>query len=406
MDAGPFPKKARLSFSLGKPETAAFESNEPKLSDTRARRKSSLVSSFINPALSDAKFKLSTGSFSSSNPDLAKSSSLSKFQELLHNPPKTDSPARGASLMDVISAGVAESVGKKQNMEDRHELVLDVGNHGTGTDGSKNKEVASTPIPHAFFGVYDGHGGPRAAEYVAQHLHKAVVDHPAFEEDTETALREGFKKVEELFSEKVLTENWDGLTGTTVCIALLGGSYLYVANVGDSGAVLCRNGKPMKLSYPHTPRNELEKDRVLSEGGVLQSERLCHPVWNPKLINIAVTRAIGDIYYKHAQFVNDKKSGLIAEPEIARVVVTKDDEFLLLATDGFWDVISPKEAVEFVKQCRSQAKDPEEVCQELTNLALCRATKDDVTVLLVNFQDETSGDGSSTNLSGQSYSRN
>lgn len=57
-------------------------------------------------------------------------------------------------------------------------------------------------------------------------------------------------------------------------------------------------------------------------------------MWNPGLINIAVTRALGDIYYKNPKYVEDKCSGMIAEPEIVKLVLTKEDEFLVLATDG------------------------------------------------------------------------
>lgn len=54
-------------------------------------------------------------------------------------------------------------------------------------------DTPMTQIPHAFFGVYDGHGGSKAAEFVAQKLHKAVVDNPYFDSNVEEALRTGFR---------------------------------------------------------------------------------------------------------------------------------------------------------------------------------------------------------------------
>lgn len=78
------------------------------------------------------------------------------------------------------------------------------------------------------------------------------------------------RQVEDQLTEKVLKENWDGLTGTTVCVALIEGNHLYIANLGDSGAILCRNGECLKLSYPHIPKNELEYKRVIQAGGIIQ----------------------------------------------------------------------------------------------------------------------------------------
>src|SRR4051812_26913640 len=105
-------------------------------------------------------------------------------------------------------------------------------------------------------------------------------------------------------------EDLDGLLGSCVCVALIHGNTLYVASVGDSAAILCRKGEHLKLTYPHTPKNKSECKRVLELGGKIkvcnstllahyfQHDRLCHPKWNPSFVNIGVTRAIGDVYFK------------------------------------------------------------------------------------------------------------
>lgn len=90
----------------------------------------------------------------------------------------------------------------------------------------------------------------------------------------------------------------------------------------------------------HNLKNEAEKERVLKVGGQIvphripAMQRLGHPVWNKNLINIGVTRSIGDFYFKDPQFVQDKQSGLIAEPDVTDDVLTTKDEFLIIASDG------------------------------------------------------------------------
>jgi serine/threonine protein phosphatase PrpC len=302
-------------------------------------------------------FKLRSGSFSSNS--------------------RVFGQARGASLQDLIY-GVFETKGGRPEMEDRHEVIP------FSTWDSNNPSAQG---PHfALFAVYDGHGGIQAAEYVRKVLHDNVLKNPHFTLDPERAIFEGFYKTETDFTSKVLLENMDGLIGTTACLALIYENILYLANVGDSGAILWNstNDEIIQLSHPHTPVNPTERTRVEHAGGVIVNNRLGHPAWNASLINIAVTRAIGDVYFKHERFVDGKHSGLIAEPEITQVLLTTDYCFLLLASDGFWDVVSPREAVDFVKD--NPHKDPSSISKELAELALNHSSGDNITVLVVMFK--------------------
>jgi len=116
----------------------------------------------------------------------------------------------------------------------------------------------------------------------------------------------------------------------------------------------------------------------------MKGNRLCHPKWNSSLVNIALTRAIGDVYFKEPQFTDNLQSGLIAEPDIIEVVLTKDDAFVFLASDGYWDVITPQETVKLIED-NERGLTPTEMCQFLTETALKRASSDNVTALLINL---------------------
>lgn len=189
-------------------------------------------------------------------------------------------------------------------------------------------------------------------------------------------------------------------------------------------AIVCRNGKPVELTTPHTLKDKGERERVEKVGGRILEERfvflvkwlisrLAHPVWNPRLINIGVSRALGDLYFKSDKFtglingktdsVEGKPSGLISVPEVRKFYLTDADKFVLLATDGilkrppssyhlgFWDVVTQQEAIDFV--LKSLELPATEICKNLTDMVANKAANscwdDNATVLLVKLKGDT-----------------
>jgi len=122
-------------------------------------------------------------------------------------------------------------------------------------------------------------------------------------------------------------------------------------------------------------------------GKISKEDRLCHPKWNPNLVNIAVTRSLGDVYFKDQKYVQESPSGLISEPEITKIVLTKDDSFVFMASDGYWDVVTTQETVNFVQQMANLFS-ASEICQQLTQLALQRSSTDNVTAVLINLKNK------------------
>lgn len=258
--------------------------------------------------------------------------------------------------------------------------------NNTPSETSAFTQVEEKPN-YAFFAVYDGHGGNQAAQFVSSKLHNNIVQHPLFATNTEEAIREGFIQTEKQFEEETIREKIHGGVGTTACVGIIFKHTLYIANVGDSAAILCRKGKPIPLTNPHTVKNPKEKERISTMGGVIvKDQRLGHPLWNPHLINIGVTRAFGDFYFKQKEWTDGKPSGLTADPEIVQLPLTTDDYFLLLASDGFWDVIGTQQAISLITTKIGEKQDLNLICKELTDLALKRATEDNTTVLLVKLK--------------------
>ncbi|KAH9304655.1 hypothetical protein KI387_009059, partial [Taxus chinensis] len=138
-----------------------------------------------------------------------------------------NAPVSGGGLSEnhKFSYGYASSPGKRSSMEDFFETQI------CGVDG----QIVG------LFGVFDGHGGARAAEYVKQNLFLNLRNHPKFSSDIKLAIADAYKQTDSDFLKAENNQHRDA--GSTASTAVLVGNRLLVANVGDSRAVLCRSGK-------------------------------------------------------------------------------------------------------------------------------------------------------------------
>jgi protein phosphatase 1L len=225
-----------------------------------------------------------------------------------------------------------------------------------------------------FFGVYDGHGGARAAEYVKQHLFSNLIKHPKFNSDIKAAIAETYNHTDSEFLKADSSQTRDA--GSTASTAIIVGERLIVANVGDSRAVICKGGDAIAVSKDHKPDRSEERQRIEDAGGFV----MWAGTWRVGGV-LAVSRAFGDKLLK--QYV-------VADPDIKEEVVDKSLEFLILASDGLWDVVTNEEAVAMVRPI----EDPEQAAEKLLLEAFKRGSSDNITVVIVRFLDGTMGDGS------------
>jgi len=276
-----------------------------------------------------------------------------------------------------VSYGVHSIKGKRPSMEDAHKAIVEEPDETI--DDSYEGQNDNT----SFFGVYDGHGGEKAAKFVSHHLHKLILSHSKFSTDPVLAIKEGFLEVERLYLQKSVKDQLGD--GTTATIAILVNSMMYVAHVGDSDAVLARGHKSILLTQPHNLKaNVEERDRVKQSGGVIIHGRLGHPFLNPEFASLGVSRAIGDSIFKDPAFTDGKPSGLIAEPEIEKISLIPEDQFVILACDGVWDVFKHHDAVAFVhKALLENGNDPQKAAIELVHSALSRGSTDNITALII-----------------------
>jgi len=96
-----------------------------------------------------------------------------------------------------------------------------------------------------------------------------------------------------------------------------------------------------------------------------------------------VTRAFGDLFYKNTEYIGEKHSGLSGIPSISKRSLIQDESFIIIATDGLWEVVTPAEAVLLVAP--SLQSDSTISCRILMEVAKSRGAKDNTTILLVKF---------------------
>ncbi|KAJ8747873.1 hypothetical protein K2173_013041 [Erythroxylum novogranatense] len=248
-----------------------------------------------------------------------------------------------------LSCGYASFRGKRVTMEDFYDI--------------RNAKINGRTV--YMFGIFDGHGGSRAAEYLKEHLFENLLKHPQFTADPKLAISETYKKTDADFldSEKD-TYRDDGSTAST---AVLVGNHLYVANVGDSRTIVSKAGRAIPLSEDHKPNRSDERKRIESAGGVV----MWAGTWRVGGV-LAMSRAFGNRMLK--QFV-------VAEPEIQDQVVDEEFELLVLASDGLWDVVPNEDAVSLAQT----EEDPEAAARKLTEVAFTRGSADNITCIVVKF---------------------
>lgn len=316
--------------------------------------------------------------------------------------------------------GISEAIGARPTMEDRtlvvQSLVLEP-SHGYYKNEPKEdlQELAMT----SFAAVFDGHGGDECSSYLVEALPhnirsamlaerenlRAAVEQSRNanrQDQTEDAVSELMRKVLKgayLRTDKeFITPKNAPQSGSTAATVMMFGRRLFAANVGDSRVVLCRaGGQCVELTSDHKPSRPDEAARVRAAGGFILHKRV--------MGELAITRAFGDKSFKlgikamledeseevagtneAAEAAKDLSAPLVsAEPEIASMILSHNDEFLLLACDGLFDVFRSQDAVALARQeLIAHRGEPAEVARILSDQAIrVRRSRDNVSILLI-----------------------
>ncbi|XP_030312428.1 integrin-linked kinase-associated serine/threonine phosphatase 2C isoform X1 [Calypte anna] len=281
---------------------------------------------------------------------------------------------------------VAERKGEREDMQDAHVILNDI------TEECQPLPSQITRV--SYFAVFDGHGGVRASKFAAQNLHQNLIkkfpkgEVVSVEKTVKRCLLDTFKHTDEEFLKQASSQKPAWKDGSTATCVLAVDNILYIANLGDSRAILCRYNEEsqkhtaLSLSKEHNPTQYEERMRIQKAGGNVRDGRV--------LGVLEVSRSIGDGQYK--------RCGVISVPDIKRCQLTHNDRFILIACDGLFKVFTPEEAVNFIVSCLEdkniQMREGklewdaryEAACNRLANKAVQRGSADNVTVVVVRIE--------------------
>lgn len=102
--------------------------------------------------------------------------------------------------------------------------------------------------------------------------------------------------------------------------------------MGDSRAIASLNGTVEVLSLDHKPSNDIEIKRIQAAGGWVEFNRVNG--------NLALSRALGDFVFKKNEKKSAEEQVVTAYPDVEVRTITNDWEFVILACDGIWDVLT------------------------------------------------------------------
>lgn len=318
---------------------------------------------------------------------------------------------RGRSYSQGINYAASGMKGLRATMEDQHLYTNEI----------KIEGIDAPLTDHSLFAVFDGHGGAFTSEYASKHLLAVLSQQSEMKEYAKLAktgdgsrsdvpgielLRKALdavfdtldKQLREVQQQKndvidnmappdpndtsLLATNGQLMyehSGSTCVVVLLTPSHVIGCNAGDSRAVLCRSGGTLPLSFDHKPSEVSEKDRITEAGGFVKARRVDG--------DLAVSRALGDFVYKTNETLPPNRQKVIPHPDfVVYPRCDEQDEFIIVACDGIWDVASSKQCADFVQQLLKEGEsDLGIICEEALDTCLQRNSKDNMTMLIVGL---------------------
>jgi len=287
-----------------------------------------------------------------------------KQLNLIENPslqaPKTPSQSKN------IYNPTAKSVKEYSYSEDRNSSF-----RNSMEDYSKIIDKYMNDSSKGLFCLYDGHGGSEPVKFVCERFpdifSKCLNEN---KNNIEKSLIHAFQKVDDELKIHSDCEN----VGTTACIVYIykdadiitgGRKTFYCANIGDTRCILVTSNGSKRLSYDHKCTDETEVARIRKIGGV---------VFNGRVFGqLALSRALGD----HAM----KKYGVICTPHINKHLVSEKDRWIVICSDGVWDVISDEEVFDL----SLKIKNSNEFSNLIVSTAIERGSRDNISCIVIKI---------------------
>jgi serine/threonine protein phosphatase PrpC len=215
------------------------------------------------------------------------------------------------------------------------------------------------------FCIFDGHGGGQVSKYLQENFYKYMKNFYNYK-NYNAAFVEIFRKVDEDI--KLLNCPNVGSTATIVYIEKQKDNkkILYCANVGDSRCVLVSKNGVYRLSYDDRVKDPIENERINKNGGIIVNNRVYG--------QLMLSRSFGDWKIKDV--------GVIVDPHITRFELDDDSLFVVIASDGVWDVLKDEECSILEKMYVNTG----EMCKKIIGECLKRKSLDNLSCFVISLK--------------------
>ena len=270
-------------------------------------------------------------------------------------------------------------------------------------NNSKTAEWPSCSI----FAVFDGYGGITCSNYLKENLIKYIIQNEHFPNNPTQAIKQGIDKAEDEFIQHHISSltNDIGKCGSSIVIALIINSMLYIANVGDSPALITYNDARniRVLTTEHSPLNLKERKRIEENGGEIYQEKLPlnqfiidnNNILNDMIYllgplrvipgNVRTTRTIGNINIKR----NHKKNKVIIhKPSIIQYdlnyIDNNNEEYLILGNSGLFEHVKHNDIIKCLHS--KKVNHIGDQCNLIIKTALDKNCLDNISIVLISLK--------------------
>ena len=218
---------------------------------------------------------------------------------------------------------------------------------------------------NALFCLFDGHGGGEVSKFLqdnfAKHMKEAL---PINSDNYAEKLKNLFLKLD-----NIIKDNNFYQVGATACVVYItkenGKRILYCANVGDTRCTLIKTYKSFRLSYDDRASDENEYNRIIKEGGVVFGGRVYG--------QLMLSRAFGDWELK--------SYGVSCEPHVVKTNIENDDRYLVIASDGVWDVLEDED----VRELSKPANNSIDLCRNIMKNTVEKGSMDNISCFVIEL---------------------
>ena len=281
----------------------------------------------------------------------------------------------------------------------------------------------------SYFAIFDGHGGETCSQFLKENFLNFLIENKNFPYDMKICLEETFEKAEEEFFKQKCgdTLQESDQSGSCALVAIIFDNKLYIANIGDSRAIMSLNGgaKVKQLSFDHKPNNLKEYERAIKNGSKVyiddtddldrdesklnfikdksefdkykkeeKEDKKEEIIFREYPSDLAVMRTIGDIKAKKKEYGGNPGT-IINKPEIFVYDITSNDDFVVMGCDGIYDDLSNQEIVNaawyiFKNESKNKNYDIHELsgdaCDMIIKYAMEKKTSDNLSCVIIGLE--------------------